>query len=225
MHERAWVSSLFVLITACGSDSHNDLHDPQPVRTDAGQEAGKDAGPDVEEDDEEFPLDWVLHQSCEPSDLEDTCKRCEAEKCCEAAEATQTPAVRDIARCWVDCTQPGGSVADCWELCDSEHPGGIEPFATYFVCTQQQCSAEEYGCNDEPKSGCERCMNDNCGSEYVGLLGSRVGFLWFWCNGACRSNDGTCYDQCVETYSEALPLLERMGECMASECPNCPGQL
>lgn len=217
-----------VFLLACQSDSrtsnrqHADSKGPTAEKSES--DAAIDAqAPDVE-DDEPSKVDWILNQSCEPRAEPDACDRCEAEKCCNATARTAAPETQAYVRCTSDCLNAKKTVAECYTSCDALHPSGTEDFASFFACNVLLCGGAD-ACGDGPRSGCDLCLTTRCLEEYLTILGTREGFLWFQCNGACADGDGTCYVQCVERYPNLEPDLLRMAECQASQCSMCPEML
>jgi hypothetical protein len=216
-----------VFVVACQSDSGKGVRQQADSKgpTDAvtAGDAAIDAGAPMEvEDDEPSKVDWILDQFCKPSSATDACDRCEAAQCCVTKSQVASAETKAYAQCVNACVaEKKKPSADCWIDCDEPHPEGTGRFAAYFGCTQLLCSGDD-ACGDSTRSDCDVCLAKECTKEYLTILGTREGFLWFQCNGGCVDGDGPCYQKCIDDYPNLEPDLKRMAKCQASRCSSCP---
>lgn len=215
-----------VFLVACQSDSvkgvkeHGDSKDPKDAATERDAAVDAAAPSDVEEH-KPSKVDWILDQGCEPSSATDPCERCKAEQCCITESRVGSADTVAYARCGNACVAEGKkSFADCWIDCAGPHPDGTARFAAAFGCTQVLCKSED-ACAKSTPSYCDTCLREDCTQEYLTILGTREGFLWFQCNGGCADGDGVCYQRCMDNYPNLDEDLTRLTECQASRCPSC----
>lgn len=232
-----WSLCCIVFLVGCQSDSGKSAQQ-QPASTSprdaatgpsdaaTGSHAAIDAGAPEVEEDEPSKVDWILDQFCRPSATTDACDRCKAEKCCVTEREARTGESKAYAQCVSPCVAENEKpVADCWIDCDKAHPEGTGVFAASVGCHQVVCGGAD-ACGDSTATAtaadCDTCLERECTKEYLTILGTREGFLWFQCNGGCIDADGRCYQRCMDDYPELEEDLRRMAKCQASRCSACP---
>ncbi len=168
-----------------------------------GSNAGSDGG------QAKHPL---LDQQCPTSPETVPCFVCEDENCCESYLACKDDPVCDaFGQCMKSCTAVGG-YAECVEMCDGMHQGGLDKYLERLACVSVRCETE---CA-EGGNPCTRCVNRHCANAYVACEANEACARITLCIEKCT--DGQCHEDCRNRFPGGLDDFDVLADCSLVSC-------